>query len=128
MTAAQAAELAAALDLDLDDMAICLACLSFVCFELDSGEERKIAGAITRIAPDLWDEGLELPVRLALQRARERGFPNAGEAIREVDERGARSRTVGPGVGRLAEELAARAEGHRLRMGLQPCPPLGRAC
>ena len=125
MTPAQAAELAAALDLDVDDMAICLACLSFVCFELDSGDERKVAGAITRVAPDLWAEGLELPVRLALQRARGRGIPNAGEAIREVDERGARSRTVRAVVRRLAEELAAHAKGDLLKMGFQPWPPPG---
>ena len=125
MTPAQAAELAAALDLDVDDMAICLACLSFVCFELDSADERKIAGAITRVAPDLWAEGLELPVRLALQRARGQGIPNAGEAIREVDERGARSRTVRAVVRRLAEKLAARAKGDLLKMGFQPWPPPG---
>jgi hypothetical protein len=35
-------EVAAALDLDLDDVPICLACLSFVSFAIDSGDEREI--------------------------------------------------------------------------------------
>ena len=58
MTRADAAALAAALELDVDDIAICHACLSFVSFALDSGNEHKVAGSITSMAPDLWAEGL----------------------------------------------------------------------
>ncbi|HEY8777074.1 MAG TPA: hypothetical protein VIM33_11425 [Gaiellaceae bacterium] len=67
MTHAEASALAAALELDVDDLAICHACLSFVSFAIESGDENKVAGSITRMAPDLWAEGLAQPVRLALR-------------------------------------------------------------
>ena len=73
MTRTEAVELAAELELDVDDIAICHACLSFISFAIDSGDEQKVAGSITSMAPDLWAEGLEQPVRLALERARKRG-------------------------------------------------------
>ena len=75
------------------------------------------------MAPDLWAEGLEQPVRLALRRARERGAANADEAIRVVEVKGARSQIVHAVVRRLAAELSARAEGNLLKMGWQPWPP-----
>jgi len=37
------------------------ACLSFVAFALDSGDEREIQRWITRIAPELWAEGSSCP-------------------------------------------------------------------
>jgi len=123
MTYAEAEALAAELDLDVDDVAICHACLSFVSFALDSGDEHEVAGSIRRIAPDLWAEGLELPVRLALERAGKRGVRNAEEAIGVVDERGARSVVVRAIVRRLAADLSARAKGDLLRMGWEPWPP-----
>jgi hypothetical protein len=72
VTRAEAAALAAVLELDVEDIAICHACLSFVCLAIDSGSEHQVAGSITRMAPDLWAEGLAQPVRLALERARKR--------------------------------------------------------
>src|SRR2546427_6351285 len=72
MTYAEAEALAAELDLDVDDVAICHACLSLVSFALDSGDEHEVACSIRRIASDLWAEGLELPVRMALERAGKR--------------------------------------------------------
>lgn len=125
MTRAEADALAAALDLDVDDTPICLACLSFVCMDLDSGDNRKIAGTITRVAPDLWAEGLALPVRMALARARECGVVNADHAIADVEDRGFRSAVVRAIVRRLAEQLHARAKGDLLKMGFQPWPPPG---
>jgi len=123
MSPAEANELAAALDLDIDDMGICLACLSFVSFALDSGNERKVAGEITRVAPDLWDEGLAQAVRMALQRAQERRVGNADAAIAEVEANGPRSRIVRAIVRRLAADLSARAQGDLLKMGFEPWPP-----
>ena len=120
---AEANELAAALDLDIDDMGICLACLSFVSFALDPGNERKVAGEITRVAPDLWDEGLAQAVRMALQRAQERRVGNADAAIAEVEANGPRSRIVRAIVRRLAADLSARAQGDLLKMGFEPWPP-----
>ena len=126
MSHSEAAALAAALELDVDDIGICHACLSFVSLAIDSGDERKVAGSITRMAPDLWAEGLEQPVRLALRRARERGVANAAEAIAMVDRAGARSQVARAIVRRLAVDLSARAQGDLFRMGWQPWPPRSR--
>ncbi len=71
---------AAALELDVDDIGICHACLSFVSFAIDSGDSHNVACSITQIAPELWAEGLAEPVRMALRRARERGVANAAVA------------------------------------------------
>jgi hypothetical protein len=126
VTRAEAAALAAELELDVDDLAICHACLSFVSFAIDAGDEPKVAGAITRMAPDLWAEGLAQPVRLALERARKRGVANAEEAIVTVDQSGPRSPVVRAIVRRLATDLSARAKGDLFRMGWRPWPPEGR--
>jgi hypothetical protein len=124
MTYAQANALAAALDLDVDDIAICHACLSFVCFALDSGDDHKVACSINQVAPDLWAEGLELPVRMALARARDNDVANAEEGISAVEKSGARSVIARAIVRRLAVDLSARAQGDLLRMGWQPWPPV----
>jgi hypothetical protein len=123
VTRADAAALAGELDLDVDDLAICHACLSFVSFAIDAGDERKVAGSITRMAPDLWAEGLSQPVRLALERARKLGVANAEEAIAAVAKSGPRSQVVRAIVRRLAADLSARAQGDLFRMGWQPWPP-----
>jgi hypothetical protein len=123
ITRAAADALAAELDLDVDDLAICHACLSFVSFAIDSGDDHKVTCSIRQIAPDLWAEGLAEPVGMALRRARERGVPNANEAIRSVAERGPRSQIVRAIVRRLAADLSTRAQGDLLRMGWQPWPP-----
>jgi hypothetical protein len=123
VTRAEAAALAAELELDVDDLAICHACLSFVSFAIDAGDEPKVAGAITRMAPDLWAEGLAQPVRLALERARKRGVANAEEAIVTVDQSGPRSPVVRAIVRGLAADLSARAKGDLFRMGWRPWPP-----
>ena len=124
MTYAQTNALAAALDLDVDDIAICHACLSFVSFAIDSGDDHKVACSITQIAPDLWAEGLAQPVRTALGLARERGVANAEEGIAAVDKSGARSQVARAIIRRLATDLSARAQGDLLRMGWEPWPPL----
>jgi hypothetical protein len=123
VTRAEADALAGELELDVDDLAICHACLSFVSFAIDAGDERKVAGSITRMAPDLWAEGLPRPVRLALERARTLGVANAEEAIAAVAESGPRSQVVRAIVRRLAADLSARAQGDLFRMGWQPWPP-----
>jgi hypothetical protein len=116
-------ELAAALDLDVDDVEICHACLSFVAFALDSGDEREIKRWTARIAPDLWEEGLALAVRLALDGARRRSVANAALAIADVERLGPRSSVVRAIVRRLAADLSARARGDLLRMGFELGPP-----
>src|SRR5207244_11493062 len=82
MTRAAADALAAELDLDVDDLAICHACLSFVSFAIDSGGEREVTSWTRRMTSELWAEWLAGPVRMALRRAQERGAGSAGEATR----------------------------------------------
>jgi hypothetical protein len=123
VTRAAAEALAAQLDLDVDDLAICHACLSFVSFAIDSGDDREVTSWTMRIAPDLWAEGLAEPVRMALRRARDRGVPNAREAIRVVEDKGPRTEAFYAIVRKLAAELSARAERDLLKMGFKPWPP-----
>ena len=118
-----ATEVAARLDLNVHDMAICLACLSFVAVPFGSGDEAEATRWARRIAPDLWAEGLEQPARLALRRAREAGVPDAGAALADVEARGPRSVTVRAIVRRLGADLAERARGDFLKMGFDPWPP-----
>jgi hypothetical protein len=115
--------LAAQLELDVDDVAICHACLSFVSMAIDGGDEAQIKRQTRRIAPDLWEEGLAQPVRLALGRARERRVAGADEALADVEARGARGVVVRAIVRRLGAQLGERAQGDLLRMGFKPWPP-----
>ena len=82
-------QLAAELDLDVYEVGICHACLSFVSFPLDDGDERKTAAAVRRFGPILWEEGLAEPLRAALERAQCRGIVGAETAIAEVESFGA---------------------------------------
>jgi hypothetical protein len=125
MTGAEARELAERLDLNVHDTPICLACLSFVAVPIGRGDEREARSWARRIAPDLWAEGLEQPVRLALRRARERGEPKAEAALADVEARGARSVTVREIVLRLGRDLDEHARGDFLKMGFQPRPKRG---
>jgi hypothetical protein len=98
--------LAAALPVGLHSPGVCLACLTFVTAELDSGDGRRIAGAVTQIAPTLWDEGLDESVRIALEHAAQRSLPDAAGALRDFEERKFRSAVFRAVVRRLGEQLA----------------------
>lgn len=100
--------LAAALDLDVYDVGICLPCLSFVAFPLDDGDEQETARAVAEFAPILWDEGLALPLRAALERAQGRGLPGAAGAIEDVELHGSGALIVAAVVRRLAADLTRR--------------------
>jgi len=119
----EARGLVSQLELDLDDIGICLACLSFVSMAIDSGDEREIRRETNRMTPDLWAEGLALPARLALERARKRGIPGADTALADIEARGGRSLVAKAIVYRLAADLSARAKGDPLKMGFEPWPP-----
>jgi hypothetical protein len=125
MTAAEARRFASELDLDVDKLPICLACLSIVSMRIDSGNQRAIEGAVRQMTPDLWAEGLELPAWTALEEARDKGVPGAEEAIGDVLEGGCHSTVARAIVRLLAEQLAERAGGDPLKMGFQPWPPPG---
>jgi hypothetical protein len=109
--------------LNVHDIPICLACLSFVAVPIGRGDEREARTWARRVAPDLWAEGLEQPVRLALRRAREAGVPNAGQAIANVAARGPWGVVVREIVLRLGHDLDEHARGDFLKMGFQPLPP-----
>lgn len=118
-----AAELANRLELDLDDLGICHACLSFVSMPLGWGDEREARRATFVITPDLWEEGLAEPARRALERARTEGIPGAEAGLADVTEQQGGSVTARAIVRRLAADLSARAKGDLLRMGFKPWPP-----
>ena len=92
------------LDLALDTIGICLAWLSIVSMAIDSGDDRQVRRALADITPHLWEEGLALPARAALERAAKSGA-EAQAAITEVARRGSASPMVHAIVSRLAEEL-----------------------
>jgi hypothetical protein len=119
----QAAKLAGRLHIDVDDVAICHACLSFVSIPLGRGDDRAAASAAIRITPDLWAEGLALPARLALERARAGGVPDAEHGLADVEARQGQSVTARAIVRRLAADLAKRARRDLLKMGFEPWPP-----
>jgi hypothetical protein len=98
-------ELAAALPVGLQSPGVCLACLTFVSFELESGDERKIGRAVTEIACGLWDDGLEATVAVALERAVRLEVPDADVALRDFEARTFRSTIFRAVVRRLAEQL-----------------------
>jgi len=97
-----------ALDLDVDAIGICHACLSFVSIALDDGDEREIKRQTLRLTPVLWDEGLSLPLRLALEGARASGVEDAARALDDVDGFGARTAIARAVVRRLALQLSIR--------------------
>ena len=93
------------LELDVMTAGICLPCLTFVAFPLDSGDERQARREARKLTPDLWDEGLELAVLVALETAKRDGVSGAVEAIEDVQRQGHRSPVVAAIVWRFAEQL-----------------------
>jgi len=104
----RAATLASALDLDVDAIGICHACLSFVSMALDDGDEREIRRQTQRLTPILWDEGLSVPLRVALERARTSGVEDAARAIEDLDRAGPRTSIARAVVRQLALQLSIR--------------------
>ena len=93
------------LDLDVVTAGVCLPCLTFVAFPLDLGREAEARREAQRLAPELWSDGLEPTVLLALERARRDGLSGAAEAIHDVRCRGSGSQVVREIVWQLAEDL-----------------------
>lgn len=93
------------LELDVMTAGICLPCLTFVAFPLDSGDERKARREARRLTPILWEEGLELAVLVALETARRDDVSGATKAIEDVQRQGPRSLVVESIVWRFAEQL-----------------------
>jgi hypothetical protein len=108
LTRKEARAVAQALKLDLDEVDLCLACLSFVALPLRAGEDREMRRALVSVTPHLWEEGLALPAVAALERARRAGVPHAEAALADITTHGSRSRVVREIVLRLAAELGQR--------------------
>jgi hypothetical protein len=127
VTTQTAAALAERLELDVHDIPICLACLSFVSMAIRGGDEADIRYEVNRMTPELWAEGLEQPLRLALARAVEAEVPLAREALADLDGRRGRSLIAKAVVRRLGHQLDDHARGDFLKMGFEPWPPGGGA-
>jgi len=98
----------AKLDLDVDGVGICFACLSFVSFPLHAGDEREARRATRQMTPFIWEEGLAEPALESVRAARDRGVAEAGEALAELERSGGRSAVARAIVLRLAADLAER--------------------
>ena len=105
VTAKRVDELAKSLDVGLHSPGVCPMCLLLVGTELEREDGRPAAGRITVVAPTLWAEGLDRPVRDALERKVRAGIADATEALIDFDERGFRSGIFRAVVRRLAAEL-----------------------
>jgi hypothetical protein len=108
--------LIAALDLDVDRIPICQACLSFVSMPLGHGEEREAKREARKMAPFLWREGLAEPVLEAVRRARDRGVPLAAEVLDELQQGGWQSFVAREIVLHLARQQEHRARLRRQAM------------
>ena len=105
VTAKRVDELAKSLEVGLHSPGVCPMCLLLVGTELEREDGRPAAGRITVVAPTLWAEGLDRPVRDALERKVRAGIVDATEALLDFDERGFRSGIFRAVVRRLAAEL-----------------------
>lgn len=101
--------LVAALDLDVNAIGICHACLSFVSVPLDGGDEREAKRQARTMTPWLWEEGLAEPAVAAVRKARAGGVPGADLALADLERAGARSAVARAVVLRLAADLAEHA-------------------
>ena len=101
---ARADAFAERLDLGLDT-GVCLACLGMVCMAMDGGSPAKIRGSLRAMSPELWGDGLAEPALAAVRAARDRGDPDAQEALEELERRGGRSAVAQAMVRHLAEKL-----------------------
>ncbi|HST15757.1 MAG TPA: hypothetical protein VLJ44_12995 [Gaiellaceae bacterium] len=104
--------------LDLSLAGVCLACLSFVSFPLDDGDEREVARQLRAMTPFLWEDGLDVQAFTAVRAACERGIRDGPWALTELESRGPRSVVAREIVLRLADLLVRRERADRKLRGL----------
>lgn len=105
MPGTPATRLARKLGVGLHAHGVCPACLGMVAMELEFGDDPSVARTVRMVVPNLWAEGLGVPVEDALHSATRRGVPGAPEALRDFEARGPRSDIFKAIVRRLAEDL-----------------------
>lgn len=98
----------ARLDVDVGTTCICYACLSFVSFPLDAGDEREAVSWARRMTPDLWYEGLEEYALATVRAACDAGVRDAEQAYADLELAGGRSAVARALVLRLAADLTRR--------------------
>ena len=107
------------IEVQLDGSGVCLACLTFVAFPLDEGDEKKAASSTRRMTPDLWFDGLEEYALNVVRSARDRGVAGADVALADLEQRGGQSAVARAIVrklaGQMVEEMRASA---RLRRAI----------
>jgi hypothetical protein len=94
--------------IELSLAGVCLACLSFVAFPLDDGDEREVARQLRVMTPDLWADGLDVQAFAAVRGACGRGVRDGPAALAELESLGPRSVIAREIVRRLAFELVNR--------------------
>lgn len=108
------------LELDIWTAGVCLPCLTFVAFPLDSGKEAEARREARRLGPELWADGLDTSTTRMLERARRRRVPGAAEAILDVRRNGARSVVAKAIVWHLAELMVEDMRGRRAEGQSEP--------
>lgn len=88
--------------LDLSLAGVCLACLSFVSFAVDDGDERDIVRQVRVMAPYLWEDGLDVQALAAVRAACEHGIRDGPLCLADLESRGAGSPVAREIVRRLA--------------------------
>lgn len=89
------------LGLDLDQIPICPACLSFVSMSLD--DPREARHWTFQMTPHLWEEGLREPALEAVRKLRD------ADALKDLETKGGRSKTARAIVMHLARQQDERA-------------------
>jgi hypothetical protein len=89
------------LDLDVDRIGICQACLSFVSMSLD--DPKKARHWAFEMTPNLWEEGLREPALAAVRRLGDEA------ALADLEAKGGRSKTARAIVMHLARQQDERA-------------------
>jgi hypothetical protein len=112
----RAAAFAAELELTL--AGVCLACLSFVSFPLDDGDEREVTRQLRAMTPDLWSDGLDVQALAAARAACRRGVRDGPAALAELESLGPRSAVAREIVRRLASMLVLQTREDLKRAGL----------
>jgi hypothetical protein len=105
---ARARAFVAHLDVDVGRARVCLACLTFVSWPLQDGDEREAVSWARRLTPDLWAEGLEEYALSLVREACDRGVADAEAALGELELKAGRSAVARALVLRLAADLAQR--------------------